>query len=139
MLLTPLAKEAGGWGLCRNTDESTSSPERGLQGASTPISQRAEGNPSIVRAPVACVFASAADPGYQAILAMLVAGKQFLEHDSTRFDMPNFRPRLGWVREMKRYGLLPDCTKPDDVTDVYAAGRDYWKSLWYRPTALLQA
>ncbi|MDA1273987.1 MAG: hypothetical protein O2960_08035 [Verrucomicrobia bacterium] len=138
MLLAPLAKEAGGWGLCQST------PERGLQASSasgsraaadiagtSPISdvKRPEG-----RAAAVSVFASTRDPGYQAILAMIVAGKEFLERESTRFDMPQFKPRADWVREMKRYGVMPECVLPEDVTDVYTVERDYWKSLWHQPT-----
>lgn len=100
MLLAPLAKEAGGWGLCK--------------------AQTTRGTP----------FASKADAGYKSILAMIVAGKEFIERDSTRFDMANFRPRADWVREMKRYGVLPQCVKPEEVTDVYAVEQDYWRSLW---------
>ena len=69
---------------------------------------------------------------------MIVAGKEFLERDSTRFDMPQFRPRKDWVREMERYGVLPECVKPEEVTDVYAIEQDYWKSLWHQP-AMTQA
>ena len=36
---------------------------------------------------------------------MCVAGKQYLEQ-VTRFDMPGFRPRGDWVRELKRFGIL---------------------------------
>jgi hypothetical protein len=79
------------------------------------------------------VFASTTDPGYQTILAMISAGKSFLERDSTRFDMANFHPRSDWVREMKRYGVLPEPVKPAEIGDVYAVERDYWKSLWYKP------
>jgi cytochrome c553 len=107
MLLAPLAKEAGGWGLCQ-----------------TP------------RAPSAAIFASTADPGYQSIRAMIVAGKEFLERDNTRFDMTNFKPRADWVREMKRYGVLPECVKPEEITDAYAIEQDYWKSLWHQPESM---
>lgn len=102
ILLAPLAKEAGGWGLCRV-------PEGTKGGA---------------------VFASTEDPGYRAILGMVAAGKQYLDRESTRFDSPAFRPRKDWVREMKRYGILPETVKPEEVTDVYAIEQDYWKSLW---------
>ena len=53
------------------------------------------------------VFADKADPGYQALLALCVAGKDSLSQGTRRFDMPDFRPRADWVREMKRYGILP--------------------------------
>jgi hypothetical protein len=49
--------------------------------------------------------------------------------------MPQFRPRADWVREMKRYSVLPECVKPEEVTDVYAIEQDYWKSLWHQPAA----
>ena len=79
------------------------------------------------------MFASTGDPGYQAIRAMIVAGQKFLNDDNTRFDMTNFKPRADWVREMKRYGVLPECVKPGEVADVYAIEQDYWKSLWHQP------
>ncbi len=137
MLLAPLAKEAGGWGLCQ------ASPDRGLEAASSSSSQKAKENSDASpisnpkrpddRAPAAPVFASTADPGYQAIRAMIIAGKEFLEGDSTRFDMANFKPRPDWVREMKRYGVLPECVEPEEVTDAYAIEQNYWKSLWHQP------
>jgi hypothetical protein len=97
VLLAPLAKAAGGYGLCRGD-----------------------------------VFASKDDPDYRALLAMCEAGKRRLE-EIKRFDMPGFRPREEWVREMKRYGVLPANLPADAPLDPYAVERDYWKSLWYRP------
>lgn len=100
MLLAPLAKEAGGWDLCKK--------------------------------PGPAVFASTNDPGYQAILAMIAAGQEFLDRNK-RFDMTGFVPRTDWFREMKRYGMAPQCAKPEEVTDAYAIEQDYWKSLWHQP------
>ncbi|HOX56335.1 MAG TPA: hypothetical protein P5205_07385 [Candidatus Paceibacterota bacterium] len=108
ILLAPLAESAGGWGLCR--DAETRSPRT--------------------------VFADTADPGYQALLALCVAGKEALAHDTGRFDMPGFRPRADWVREMKRYGVLPLDLDADVRVDCYAAEQKYWESLWYRPPGL---
>ena len=105
MLLAPLAKSAGGWGLCRDAK---------------------------LNAP-ATVFADTNDAGYQALLALVTAGKDFLAKN-TRFDMPDFRPRLDWVREMKRYGILPDSAKPEEITDVYGIEQKYWESLWHKPS-----
>jgi len=104
LLLAPLAKSAGGWGLCRD-----------------PRTQEA-----------VSVFADTSDPGYQKLLALCVAGKEFLTQNNTRFDMTNFRPRVDWVREMKRYGILPDLDANAPI-DVYATERKYWQSLWYQP------
>jgi len=77
ILLAPLARDAGGWELCRDPKSRKPAP----------------------------VFSSTGDPDYQKLLAMCVAGKQYLEQ-VTRFDMPGFRPRGVWVRELKRFGIL---------------------------------
>lgn len=100
MLLAPLAKEAGGWGLCRD-----------LKGKE-----------------FRAVFADANDPGYRTLLAMCVAGKDQLKKIK-RFDMPGFQPRADWIREMKRYSLLAPDVKPEAI-DFYRTEQDYWRSLW---------
>lgn len=105
MLLAPLAEGAGGWALCR--DPNTAEP--------------------------ATVFRDTADPGYQALLALCIEGKAFLTGRNKRFDMPGFRPRIDWVREMKRYGILPEDLNPDAPIDVYEIERRYWESLWHKP------
>src|SRR5690606_9885453 len=76
-LLAPLAKEAGGYGLCVPKD----------------------------RPDAALLFVSKEAPGYAKLLAMISAGKARLEQIK-RFDMPGFRPDPAYVREMKRYGVL---------------------------------
>ena len=100
MLLAPLAVEAGGYGLCR-----------------------APGN----RSPATPVFHAAHDPGFQAILTMITAGKTRLE-TIKRFDMPAYRPPEPYLREMVRYGILPVHPDPDETVDVYALDRAYWES-----------
>ena len=104
LLLAPLAESAGGWGTCR--DPKTKLP--------------------------VTVFASTADPDYQKLLAHCVAGKTRLD-EMKRFDMPDFKPRVDWVREMRRYGVLASTVQPNDRIDVYATERKYWQSLWYQP------
>jgi hypothetical protein len=104
LLLAPLAEKAGGWGLCRDPK------------SSQPVT----------------IFADANDPDYRKLLAMCAAGKENLEKIK-RFDMPGFQPRIEWVREMKRYGVLAGNVNPTTTLDVYAIERDYWKSLWYLP------
>ena len=110
ILLAPLAESAGGWGLCR--DPKTREPRT--------------------------VFTDTTDRGYQALLALCVAGKQALAQGNRRFDMPDFRPRADWVREMKRYGILPVDLAPAALIDCYVTEQRYWQSLWYRPVALSQ-
>lgn len=78
------------------------------------------------------VFASTADADYQKILAMVSAGKRRLE-EITRFDMPTFKPEPAYLREMKRYGVLPAGFDPaKEKLDVYELDQRYWESLWWR-------
>jgi hypothetical protein len=111
MLLAPLAASAGGHGKCRIEGEKPGSGS---------------------------VFSAKNDADYRAILGMIEAGKQRLD-EIKRFDMPGFKPRPEWVREMKFYGVLPasfDLNR--DPLDVYRVERDYWKSLHHRPTTKAQ-
>jgi hypothetical protein len=104
IVLAPLAENNGGWGLCRDPR---------------------------TREKVV-VFADTSDPDYQRLLAISAAGKEFLEKDK-RFDMADFRPRTDWVREMKRFGILPVDVTAAFPLDSYALEKQYWQSLWYRP------
>jgi hypothetical protein len=102
LLLAPLAEQAGGLELCRD--------ERGK---------------------AAAIFADTGDQDYRKLLEMVAAGRDNL-NAIKRFDMPGFRPRPEYLREMKRYGVLePD--HPDDApVDPYQLDRRYWDSLRYR-------
>ncbi len=102
MLLAPLSEKSGGLGLCRDK-----------QGQA------------------AHVFQDTADPDYQKLLAMIAAGQENLQTHK-RFDMPGFRPMPQYLREMRRYGILPADHADDDAVDPYELDRRYWKSLWYR-------
>ena len=51
-----------------------------------------------------------------------------------RFDMPGFVPSEHYIREMKRYGVLPgNFNVEQDPIDVFATDQAYWKSLWHHP------
>jgi len=102
LLLAPLARAAGGLELCRD----------------------AQGKP-------VAVLAATDQPDYRTLLAMVEAGRQNLE-TIKRFDMPDFRPPPQYVREMKRYGVLPTDLAADARIDFYATDRAYWESLWHR-------
>jgi hypothetical protein len=106
-LLAPLAKSASGRNICRpwNADDKNEQAEP-------------------------AVFPDTTDPDYQKILALCRAGKQHLE-TIKRFDMPGFRPLPSYVREMKRYGILPPDLPEDALIDVYATDQANWQSLWY--------
>jgi len=99
LLLAPLSQAAGGWGLCHDP--------------------KSDARPA--------VFASTNDPGYCALLAMCVRGQEQLD-TVKRFDMPGFRPRPDWIREMKRYGIL--AADAAEKADCYNTERRYWQSLW---------
>ncbi len=78
------------------------------------------------------VFDDTSDPDYQIVLAAIrEAGGKLQE--MKRFDMPGFIPRVDWVREMKRYGILPADHNPTAPVDYYAVEQAYWRSLWYTP------
>ncbi len=76
------------------------------------------------------VFETKDDPDYQLILAMINGAKSVLDAE-TRFNMPNFRPNDEYVREMKRYGVLPkDFDPKKDRFDPYETDRRYWALDW---------
>jgi cytochrome c553 len=94
-LLAPLAKSAGGYGICGE------------------------------------ILADTVDADYQDLLAGIREAKAQLEA-ITRFNMPRFRPEPEYVREMKRYGVLPASYQLADPIDVYDTDRRYWQSMWHR-------
>jgi inorganic pyrophosphatase len=64
---------------------------------------------------------------------MIEAGRDRLD-EIKRFDMPGFRPRKEFLREMKRYGILPPTFDLDnDPADPYEIDRRYWDSFIYTP------
>jgi hypothetical protein len=109
VLLAPLAREAGGYNLCQPRGKKSS-------GASLPV------------------FRDTADPYYGKILALCREGKDHLAR-AGRFNLGGFRPRYEYVRELRRYGILPADTPDDAQFNTYAADRAYWRSLWYQPRA----
>ncbi|MCX7048880.1 MAG: discoidin domain-containing protein [Candidatus Sumerlaeota bacterium] len=106
ILLAPLAREAGGYALCK-------AKHTGGQGAEATTT----------------VLANIADPDYRLIIAAIADAAKKLD-EIKRFDMPGFHPRPEWTREMKRYGILPESLAMDAPVDYYAAEKKYWESLW---------
>ncbi len=78
------------------------------------------------------VFRDAQEHDYRVLLSAVHEAKNHLE-SITRFNMPNFRPELEYVREMKRYGILAPDYQADDQLNVYDTDRRYWESLWHKP------
>ena len=107
ILLAPLAKDAGGYGICGKQDKDGPGNEE-------------------------AVFIDNRDSDYRKILTLCRVGKEYLQRNR-RFDMPGFRPTPTYVREMKKYGILPQELAENAPIDVYATDLVYWRSLWWRP------
>ena len=114
VLLAPLSKDAGGYALCK------------------PIGEPGEPSASFA------VFGDTEDPDYLAILELCETGKTHLDR-VMRFDMPGFRPQPTYVREMKRFGILPRDLPADAEINVYETDQAYWRSLWWQPQNLLRS
>ena len=124
ILLTALSKQAGG--------HADGQPLASIADPQPVTEDRAQ-PPKPIRHPI--VFSDTADPDYGIILAHLEAAKRKLD-EIKRFDMPGFTPNEHYVREMKRYGVLPASFDPtSEPIDVYAIDRAYWESFWHRPKA----
>jgi len=120
ILLAPLAKQAGGYADGKPVAE-IADPK--------PVPEDRSRPPQPIVHPV--VFADTNDPDYQTILVHVQAAGKKLD-EIKRFDMPGFRPNEHYVREMKRYGVLPPSFDAEhDPIDVYAADEAYWRS--FRP------
>ena len=76
------------------------------------------------------VLKNTTDPVYQAILSAIRASANQLATEK-RFDMPGFRPNKHYIREMKRFGILPADVGPNDPINVYETDERYWRSFWY--------
>ena len=68
-------------------------------------------------------------PGYNS-WPMIQDGKDVLEKVK-RFDMKGFRPPKPYIRELKRYGVLPGSFDDEkDPIDPYKTDRLYWALDW---------
>jgi hypothetical protein len=122
MLTIGLDRAAGGLAVAANP------ASNGKKVKPAPREDRTQ-PPAPVRHPV--VFTETDDPDYQAILAHITAAQRKLE-EIKRFDMPGFRPNEHYIREMQRYGVLPDDFDPDrDPINVYEVDAAYWQSFWH--------
>jgi len=83
------------------------------------------------------VFESENDPDYQRLLAAIERCKTAMDAQP-RFGTPGFKPNQQYVREMKRFGILPasfDLAK--DRIDVFETDQKYWRSFWHLPATAL--
>jgi hypothetical protein len=116
MLLAPLAKEAGGLGLCRQRSA---------------VKKR---DPNAPEAPQATIFTSTDDPHYQMLLASLRDLADWWRDDITSFELDTFVPQYGYIRELKRYGVLPETYEHGkDPVRPFEFDEAYWRSLQHKP------
>jgi hypothetical protein len=75
-------------------------------------------------------LANTDDALYQAMLLAIQGSANRLNTDK-RFDMPGFRPNKHYIREMKRFDILPADLGPNEPINVYETDERYWRSFWY--------
>ena len=73
------------------------------------------------------VFASTDDPDYQTVLAGVRRGREYILNESNRWTMKPFVANPAYIREMKRYGVLPEDFDEKTPIDPYEVDRKYWK------------
>ncbi|OHB66010.1 MAG: hypothetical protein A2Y76_08300 [Planctomycetes bacterium RBG_13_60_9] len=80
-------------------------------------------------------FEGTQDPGYRSLLSDIQNRKSQIDK-TPRFGTPQFRPNRQYIREMKRFGVLPAQFDPaHDPMDVFEVDQEYWRLFWYRPDA----
>jgi len=127
MLRAPLAKSAGGLGLCKKrVAVKYGDVAWGWKPDDFPqkLTKLKEGEG-------ADVFQDTKDPDYQKLLADIRKLKAAIEPQ--RYDQPGFKGTARYVREMKRHGVLPATFDPaKDPVNVYETDERYFRSFWYR-------
>lgn len=80
-------------------------------------------------------FKDKEDPKYQGLLAVMQQRKK--QYDQRpRYGTAQFKPNPQYIRELKRFGVLPPSFDPArDPIDVFDADQDYWRLFWYHPQA----
>jgi hypothetical protein len=75
------------------------------------------------------VFRDRIDPDCRRLVEAIEAAKTKIDAEP-RFSTPGFRPNAQYLRELKRYGVLPASFDPArDAIDAFRADQDYWKLL----------
>ena len=77
------------------------------------------------------VFASQDDPDYKTMLTALT-NWQAEWQKSCAFGSPTFQVNGQYIREMVRFGILPQDTRAENV-NPYEVDRRYWEMFHYEP------
>lgn len=78
-------------------------------------------------------FGDRTDPDYQALLAAIRGGQALLDRQP-RYGTPGFQPNPQYVRELKRFGVLPAGWEADRTPlDGFLNDQAYWRALWVAP------
>jgi len=84
------------------------------------------------------VFTSKDDADYQALLVHLQAARDRL-NEIKRFDMPGFKPVAAYIREMKRYGVLPaEFDAEKETINTYDIDQKYWRMFWWTTSSQMK-
>ena len=79
------------------------------------------------------VFKDRNDPDFRKLLASIEKGKKLYD-DRPPWGTPGWKPNPQYVREMKRFGILPEAFDlAKDNLDPFATDQAYWRSLWPYP------
>ncbi len=85
------------------------------------------------------VFADKNDPDYSKMLVSIQSGKALYDARPP-WGTPGRKPNPQYVREMKRFGLLPETFDlAKENLDPFAMDQAYWRSLWPQPVKLVKA
>ncbi len=77
------------------------------------------------------VFTGTDDADYQKLLSISQRAKAKADV-RPRYATPGFRPNHQYIREMKKYGVLPpDFDAATSPIDIFQADQDYWRSFWH--------
>jgi hypothetical protein len=78
-------------------------------------------------------FSGKDDIAYKYLLGRIEEQKKRLR-EVPRFGTPEFKPNKQYIREMKKFDVLPaDFDLDQDPIDVFETDQQYWKQFWYRP------
>ncbi len=81
------------------------------------------------------VFQDKNDPDYKTMVDAIARGKA-VWNGYARYGSPDFRPNRQYVREMKRFGILPPTFDPaKDPIHIFEADQLYWRSFWHKPAS----